>query len=258
MSYTFSNVTSDHTIQAVFTNMVNINVGGFTSGLVLGVTIGQGSEQTISSSAAFNNLTVPTGSYIAIRVITNPTGVRYVSANWSFSDESETIFDPAVGDYSQGLPVTITVPATVATGVPTANLTIYLFSRSLHTITVTQPTGGTISPGTTIVEEGDDQSFTITPSTGYRFNYWMIDGQRVDTPGSTSYTFSEVVADHTITAVLTKITFYITASASAGGTISPSGTVSVEYGASQTFTASPNSGYRLSHWVVDGNTQPDQ
>jgi fibronectin type 3 domain-containing protein len=46
--------------------------------------------------------------------------------------------------------------------------------------------------------------------------------------------------------------FTITASAGTGGTISPSGAVSVQAGTSRVFTISPASGYRISSVTVDG------
>ncbi len=54
-----------------------------------------------------------------------------------------------------------------------------------------------------------------------------------------------------LTATITQ-TFTITASPGAGGTISPSGSVSVNYGASQSFTITPNAGYVLADVLVDG------
>jgi pimeloyl-ACP methyl ester carboxylesterase len=47
--------------------------------------------------------------------------------------------------------------------------------------------------------------------------------------------------------------FQLTATAGANGTISPSGTFTVNAGASQTFTASGNSGYTPDQWTVDGS-----
>ncbi len=48
-------------------------------------------------------------------------------------------------------------------------------------------------------------------------------------------------------------TFTISASAGAGGTISPSGSVSVSYGGSQTFNVTPNQGYRIISVLIDGS-----
>jgi parallel beta-helix repeat protein len=47
-------------------------------------------------------------------------------------------------------------------------------------------------------------------------------------------------------------TFTIVASAGAGGSISPSGSVSVAYGYDQTFTVTPNSGYQIVSVLMDG------
>ncbi|MEM3473546.1 MAG: stalk domain-containing protein [archaeon] len=55
-----------------------------------------------------------------------------------------------------------------------------------------------------------------------------------------------------ITVVYEKKIYTITASASPGGSISPSGTVAVNYGDSKTFTITPNSGYKISNVKVDG------
>ncbi|OZJ01666.1 hypothetical protein BZG36_05673, partial [Bifiguratus adelaidae] len=50
------------------------------------------------------------------------------------------------------------------------------------------------------------------------------------------------------------VTFTISASAAANGTISPSGTINVSQGANQTFAITPNSGYVVSTVTVDGNS----
>ncbi len=47
----------------------------------------------------------------------------------------------------------------------------------------------------------------------------------------------------------------ITAQAGSGGSISPSGTVSVTYNGSQLFYITPNAGYQIDHVVVDGVSQ---
>jgi len=53
---------------------------------------------------------------------------------------------------------------------------------------------------------------------------------------------------------LTRAINIITASAGAGGTISPSGEVSVSAGSNQTFQFFPDSGYRVSDVIVDGSS----
>ncbi len=66
-----------------------------------------------------------------------------------------------------------------------------------HVITATAGEGGTITPsGVISVEDGADQSFTITPDEGYVIEDVLVDGRSV---GQVSeYTFTEVTDDHSI------------------------------------------------------------
>ncbi|TAK66488.1 MAG: T9SS type A sorting domain-containing protein, partial [Bacteroidetes bacterium] len=69
-----------------------------------------------------------------------------------------------------------------------------------YTIVALAGAGGTITPpDTVIVLEGNNQQFIITPETGYDIDSLFIDGVQVDS--TTSYTFINVTANHTIRAV---------------------------------------------------------
>ncbi|MBI1806535.1 MAG: hypothetical protein HYR76_05730, partial [Ignavibacteria bacterium] len=65
-----------------------------------------------------------------------------------------------------------------------------------------------------------------------------------------TYTFTNVTANHTITAKFAINMYTITATAGGNGTISPSGAVSVNHGSSQSFTITPSTGYHVSDVVV--------
>jgi len=122
---------------------------------------------------------------------------------------------------------------------------------SLYTIMASVETGGSISPaGTVTVDSGASQTFAVTPSSGYQISAVTVDG--VSVGAVSSYTFDNVTANHTITATFAVTTYTITASAGTGGSISPTGTVTVNSGASQTFAITPNSGYQISAVTVDG------
>ena len=126
-------------------------------------------------------------------------------------------------------------------------------SGSTFTITASAGTGGSISPsGAVSVSSGASKTFTITPNSGYRVAGVLVDGTSVG--AVTTYTFSNVTANHTIAATFAANTNTITASAGTGGSISPSGAVSVSYGTSKTFTITPNSGYRVAGVLVDGTS----
>ncbi len=117
-------------------------------------------------------------------------------------------------------------------------------------IAVTQATGGTITPGTTSVADGNDQAFTATADACYTFTNWVVDG--VNAGNANPYTFTNVTANHAITAVYTQDTYTITASAGTNGTISPSGASVVNCGDDLSYTFTPDSGYAVQDVLVDG------
>jgi hypothetical protein len=68
----------------------------------------------------------------------------------------------------------------------------------------------------------------------------------------TSYSFRDVTANHTISVTFAINTYTIVPSASAHGSITPSITQTVDYGAGSSFTFTPDAGYRISDLKVDG------
>ena len=64
------------------------------------------------------------------------------------------------------------------------------------TITVEAGPGGSVSPGTTSVVEGEDVTFTITPNEGYIIERLVVDGVEVHTLDR--YSFLTVDSNHTL------------------------------------------------------------
>ncbi|MBN2098202.1 MAG: hypothetical protein JW753_01250 [Dehalococcoidia bacterium] len=129
------------------------------------------------------------------------------------------------------------------------------FSVSEPPLTITASAGasGSIAPsGSVSVPYGGSQAFTIIPNTGYHVADVLVDGSSVG--AVTSYTFTNVTADHTISASFAINTYTITASAGDHGSMAPSGSVPVNYGASQTFAITPSDGYRVEDVLVDGSS----
>lgn len=181
----------------------------------------------------------------------SPNGVSNVT---KYTNQTYTI-QPNEGYFIQSVKVD---------NVDKGKLDSYTFERvtTNHTIEVTfapqelnisasAGTGGSISPNGTIkVKYGEDKTFTITPNEGYEIKSVIVDGQ--DKGKVTSFTFNDVKEAHTISASFVKKTFNITASAGAGGSVSPSGTTTVSYGDNKTFSFTPNQGYKVKSVVVDG------
>ena len=107
------------------------------------------------------------------------------------------------------------------------------------------------------VNYGGSVTFTIAPNTGYRILDVLVDG--VSNPAAVtagSYTFSNVTANHTIAATFAILTYTITPTAGAGGTITPGTPQTVNYDGSATFTIAPNTGYVIDDVLVDGVSNP--
>ncbi|MBO7651763.1 MAG: T9SS type A sorting domain-containing protein [Bacteroidales bacterium] len=138
-----------------------------------------------------------------------------------------------------------------------ADHTIVADFQPEHIINATAGNGGTISPsGQVHIGDGGNITFTVSANEGYRISSVLVDNVEQITSSDVittyNYEFSNVTDDHTITAsFVVAQPHIITATASAGGTISPSGQVSVPYNGSQTFEFTPDEGYRLANIVVD-------
>ena len=152
--------------------------------------------------------------------------------------------------YSSDIASAGTATVTVTNGVTTSNtITFEIYPRTCS-ITATSGANGAVTPaGVTTVNYGGSQSYTITPNTGYHIVDVKVDG--ISQGPVTSYTFMNVVSDRTISATFVINAYLITASAGTGGSISP-GSVNVNYGSSQAFIITPNTGYSVSNVIVDG------
>jgi hypothetical protein len=134
-------------------------------------------------------------------------------------------------------------------------ISAYVPPPDTYTITAMAGSNGSISPsGAVIVNEGENKTFNITPNSNYHIVDVLVDGLSVG--AVTTYTFNNVITNHTISAsfVINAVTHTITASAGANGSITPSGTLTFTHGQSQTFTITPNTGYHIADVLVDGSS----
>lgn len=148
-------------------------------------------------------------------------------------------------------------PAAVAAGSYTfedvlVNHTIHVtFVQEFYTITPTAGVGCTIEPGTPqTVRYMNSAIFNISAKTGYDLVNVFVDGAAQG--AIPSYTFSNVMADHTISATCKLKEFIVTPMAGAGGTIVPGTPQTVQYGGSITFQIVPNVGYVVDNVTVNG------
>ena len=88
--------------------------------------------------------------------------------------------------------------------------------------------------------------------TGYHVADVLVDGSSVG--AVTSYNFTNVVANHTISAIFAINTYTITATAGANGSVTPAGVTTVNYGGSQSYAITPATGYHIADVLVDGSS----
>jgi hypothetical protein len=110
---------------------------------------------------------------------------------------------------------------------------------------------GNAPPAT--VNAGASITYTITPDPDYVVYSVLVDGTQKG--GVTSYTFTNVQANHTIAVYVRPITYTVTASPGAGGSITPAGTSTFNIHTSPVYTITPNAGYSVSDVTVDGASQ---
>lgn len=127
------------------------------------------------------------------------------------------------------------------------------FTAKMSNITaVFDSSKGVISPPSALVTYGDDQTFSITPNTGYHITNVVIDGS-TSVGAVPAYTFSNVTSAHTIEASFEINTYLIAGNAGLGGSVWPSPTT-VNYGSTETVYITPESGYHIASVLVDGQS----
>jgi hypothetical protein len=121
-----------------------------------------------------------------------------------------------------------------------------------YTVASSAGANGSISPdGDTVVAKGGDLDLTATPDAGYQVDTWSVDGAEAQTGGE-SFTLTDIQADQSVDVTFKPLEHEVTSSAGANGSISPDGTTVVSSGGDLSFTASPNTGYQVDAWSVDG------
>jgi len=111
-------------------------------------------------------------------------------------------------------------------------------SATTYQVSATAGTGGSISPASATVNAGGTTTFTVTADTGYVIS--SVTGCGGTLTGNT-YTVGAVNTGCTVTASFLA-QYTVTASAGAGGAISPASTA-VNAGGTTTFTVTANTGY---------------
>lgn len=224
-SYTIQNVTTEQTINATFTQI------SYT------ITASAGNGGTISN---VGSTSVNCGDDITYTIT---------------PDEGYMISDIEVDGQSVGSENSYLF--TNVTSDHTISATFEIIPAGEVVIVVNADTeGGSVSPtGTQTITEGEDFTFTVTPDACYEIGIVTVNGNEVSLDENNSYTIANVTEPQNINVTFNRLSYIITASASEGGSITPSGDVEVNCGESKTFAIAANEGYEIENVVVDGQSQ---
>jgi hypothetical protein len=124
------------------------------------------------------------------------------------------------------------------------------FAINTYSLSVTVGENGQSNITSQTVNWGSVENFEFTPSTGFSVAGVDVNGSSVGAVGSLSIT---VTGPTTVDVSFTISQYTITPSAGVNGVISPSTSQTVDYGDSQFFTITPNTGYSIASLTVDGS-----
>ena len=198
------------------------------------------SSASFPASGGTGSVTITTQPYCNWTTSSSIPWITVTSGSGLGSGTLQYKVSPNTGTASQ------TAALTIAGNV----FTVTEAGKSQYTITASAGAGGSILPsGQVAVQPGTGQAFTITPNTGYKIANVSVDGVSQGAGGS--YTFSNVQANHTISASFTGSTYALSVSkrGTGGGTVStsPSGTA-FPAGTGVTLTAAPDANSVFSGW----------
>jgi ABC-type transporter MlaC component len=235
---------------AVGYHIANVLVDGASVGAVTSYSFTNvAANHTISVSFAVNAYTI--AAITGTNGFVTPAGVSNVSSgdNLTYTmtpDAGYHVADVLVDGVSQGAVASYTF-----TNIAENHTISASFAINTYTLMAIAGTNGTITPdGVMTVNYGTSQSYTITPSANYHVADVLVDG--VSVGAVTSYNFTTIAANHTISASFSIDTYTITAISGANGTVTPTGVTTVNYAGSQSYTIMPLTGYHIADVLVDG------
>ena len=183
-----------------------------------------------------------------------PATIQYVATG---SDSATFTITPSTGYHIADVTVDgVSVGAVAAykfTNVVFDHTIAATFAINTYTITPSAGANGSVASSApqTVNHGADSGAFAIAPSIGYHIADVKVDG--VSVGAVSTYTFTNVTANHTIAATFAIDTYTITSSAGANGSIAPSAPQTVSHGAdSGAFAISPSTGYHIADVRVDG------
>ncbi|MBO7130616.1 MAG: hypothetical protein J6V65_00525, partial [Fibrobacterales bacterium] len=230
-SYTFSNVTSAHSIAVTF----------------------RSAKFTIAASRSGQGVSIsPSGETDVLRGASQTFSFQPTEAIYRVSD---LLIDGVSNRDSVAAGHYTFVNVQAAHTIEVVGEEIPLYSLSISAVPAE---GGSaeFANGATSVREGAGVSFSWTPETHWTLDYVTVNGARLQNPSS-PHAIQNVAANQTVVVHFRRSHYVISASATGSGTITPPGEVLVAAGGSQSFSFTPSGDeYRLDQVLVNGQNVP--
>ena len=227
--YSFEHLFGTHTVEVIFSpNHYVITTAGYGNG-----TVTPGVEFDYDPAFTYTFEAIPAAGYRIGTITRNNVALNVINPADTFTETLTNILD----NYHYEV----------------------MFVQNTYTITASCGAHGTISPnGVANYLYHQDASYVITANPGYYIATVTYDG--------TTYTFTQddaittftvpflnIEENHTISATFAPMSFQITVNAGSNGAITPT-TASYAYGATPTFTITPDAGYSIADVTVDGTS----
>lgn len=175
---------------------------------------------------------------------------------YGFSGEAEVV--PAIESCVPEVIEAECTPQGIKFNVPREGFSPYaiVWQTDVRTITATADEGSTVTPaGTFTVSVEEGKTFSIEAKENYAIADVTLNGVSVlDQVKDGTFTVPASEEDQELVVTSRSTLHTITATAGEGGTITPSGDVTVSEGDGQTFTITPNDGYVIADVKVDGES----
>ncbi len=211
-TYTIPDVTADtYTIEVSCDGYDSVTINSFT---VSGSNV-TNKDLTLTKTVVFkpvtdiimtNTTSVQANTDLTLAGSITPNDATNITVTWSVKDANNTGATITGNTFRATTSGTATVNTTIKNGLAensnyTKEFTITVTAAPVTTysISATAGTGGSISPsGSVTVNKGTSQIFTITPYSNYSITDVAVDN--VSQGKITSYTFSNVTENHTVSA----------------------------------------------------------
>lgn len=227
--YSFEYLLGNHTVVVTFApNHYVITTNGFGYG-----TVSDGAEFDYDPDYTYTFTATPATGYSIATITRNNVALTVADPSAEYTETLTNILDNY--DY------------------------VVTFAPSTYTITASCGNNGTISPlGNASYLYHQNAVYNINAAQGYYIASVTVDGTttdytQADALTSTTYTFSNIEADHAINVTFAQFIFTVTVNAGAHGAITPA-TATFAYGAIPTFTITPDAGYSIADVTVDGTS----